>query len=290
MRKISVIVEKTEYNAGDTVSGIAQIICDKAFDFNAMYISFICREHTLVTKQVGKYTHVYTEDYFHANEKLTIREPGKLEEGEISVPFSFAIPEDAPSSYKGERANIEYFLEGRIEISWAKDPIETVNLVVHGSSNRANPQTQSGLEEDDGVVVLEAEVENNEVCCGDHIKARYRVSREFEKMRGIRVDLQANETAVAKGYKAELRRRVASEFVENERITKGSWMSIEIPTVSAPYTYTGPLISVEVLLKVVIDIPRGFDREIAIPISILRCNEYDSSSSSRETSSDLMFQ
>jgi len=276
LRKITIYTEKTDYIAGDTVSGTVEIICDKDFNFNAMYISFEGREHTTVTKQVGKQTYTYTEEHFHTSERIDIMEPGSMQSGDIRVPFSFKIPDDVPSSYDGNRGEIEYTLNAKIEISWARDPKDEVLLCVRGAGV-TNPQSERASKMDDGVSVLDVELENNEVCLGDPIRFKYRIDRDV-KMRGVRIDFDATEIAIAQGNKSTRHQKLYSQFFEEDRIHRGSWIDAEIPTNSEmPVSYEGPLITVIPTLKVVIDIALRFDKQVKIPIVTRHCMKSEES-------------
>ena len=272
LRKITIYPEKTNYVAGDTVSGTVEIMCDKDFNFNAMYISFEGREHTTVTKQVGKQTYTYTEEHFHASERMDIMEPGSMQSGDIRVPFSFKIPDNVPSSYDGNRGEIEYTLNAKIEVSWARDPKDEVLLCVR-SAGVINPQSERASEMDDGVSVLDVELENNEVCLGDPIRLMYRVDRDI-KMRGVRIDFIATELAIAQGNKSKRHQELHSQFIEEAQIHRGSWIDAEIPTNSdMPVSYEGPLITVIPTLKVVIDVALRFDKQVKIPIVAGHCTK-----------------
>ncbi|MDF1540228.1 MAG: sporulation protein [Candidatus Thorarchaeota archaeon] len=289
MRKITIYPDRTNYVAGDTVTGTVEIMCDKDFDFNAMYISLEGREHTTVVKQVGKHTHVYKEEHFHLQERIDLMQPGTMQYGEIRVPFSFSIPENVPTSYDGERGEIEYTLNAKIEVSWARDPKDEVLLCVRGSTGGVNPKLVTSSEMDDGVSVLDVEIENTEICLGEPIRLKYRVDRDIN-MRGVRVDFIATEHVTAKGNKSKLHQILDSQFTDEIELVRGSWMNVEILThPEMPVSYEGPLITVIPAVKVVIDIALRFDKQVEIPIVVMHCKK-SSVASSEEDSFGFSFE
>ncbi|MCK5151900.1 MAG: sporulation protein [Candidatus Thorarchaeota archaeon] len=273
MREIKLYLEKTDYRAGETISGTVEVICDKDFGFNEMYVEFNGKEHTWVTKQVGKHTHTYKEEYFHINERFEIMPPGEMQYGEIRVPFSFQIPADTPNWYKGIRGHIEYTLEGKIELSWARDPKHRIDLNITGPSEVITPSSVSGNELDNGVPQLDAELENNEIYPGDIVRVKYRVERQ-DKMRGVRFDVETTERVTAQGFDSKNWKRYSEVFIEEDNILLGSWRSLEIPTPKdLPVTYEGPLVSLETNVKIVIDIPWGLDKDVTFPLIVRKRKE-----------------
>ncbi|MFW9848893.1 MAG: hypothetical protein ACFFF4_07115 [Candidatus Thorarchaeota archaeon] len=268
MREIRLYLERVEYNAGDTISGTAEIVCDKEFSYNEMYVELKGREHTWVTRHVGKHSYTYTEEYFHVNEKFELMPSGSIQSGEIRVPFSFTLPEDVPTSYKGTRGFIEYTLEGKIEVSWARDPKHKIGLMISGTSTPISPSTETKSELEDGVPQIDAVVENNEIYPGDILKVRYRIERQ-DKMRGVRIDVETTENVTADGYGAETSKKYSEVFIDEDQIPRGSWREIGIQTPQdLPVTYDGPLVKLENNLKVVIDIPWGLDKDVVFPLIV----------------------
>jgi len=268
LREIKLYLERLEYNAGDTITGTAEIVCDKEFSFNEMYVELKGREHTWVTRHIGKQSYTYTEEYFHVNEKFELMPSGNIQSGEIRVPFSFTLPEDVPTSYKGTRGFIEYTLEGKIEVSWARDPKHKIGLMISGSSSPISPSTETKSELEDGVPQIDAVLENNEIYPGDILRVRYRIERQ-DKMRGVRIDVETTENVTADGYGAETSKKYLEVFIDEDQILRGSWREIEIQTPQdLPITYDGPLVKLENNLKVVIDIPWGLDKNVVFPLTV----------------------
>jgi sporulation-control protein spo0M len=285
LREIKLYVEKTSYNAGETVTGTAEVICDKDFKFNEMYVTFQAKERTWVTKQVGKHTHTYTEDYFYVDDKFEIMSPGMMQAGDIRVPFTFEIPSDAPTSYNGTQGFIEYTLEGKIEVTWSRDPVDKINLIIIGPSETLTPSSVTGSEIDDGVPQLDAELENNEIYPGDTLHVKYRVERQ-ERMRGIRIDVETTEVVTAQGQENKNWIKYSEVFIDEKDIPRGSWRSIEIITPNTlPKTHSGPLVNLTTILKVVIDIPWGFDKSVNFPL-IVRNKDTETSDIFGDYSSD----
>jgi len=273
MRKIQIYPERIYYHTGETVSGFVEVICDKDFDFSEMYVELVCREHTYFTEGTGDDETSYSESYYHHSERISIMEPGRCQEREFRVPFEFAIPEHLPTSYEGVSGWIEYTLEAKIGIRWKLDSRHQVKLSVTGKPELPSTQSVQQSLLDDETVLLDVEIENPELYLGESIQINYRVD-DIIDIRGVRFDLKARELAVAQGNDDTSEKTMTSVFVGERELPRRSQNRIEIPTdVSMLATYRGPLITLTILLKIVLDIPWRLDKDLQIEIKTHRRRE-----------------
>lgn len=273
MRKITIHPERQQYAPGETVNGYAEVVSDKAFTFNAMHVTLECKEHTRVTVGSGDTQTTYREKHIHYHEVYELMQPGEFTYGESRFEFSFALPEELPSTYSGANGWITLILEAKIEVSWAIDPKDKKELEIFASRDQVQPEPVRRSDLDDGIAVLEVDIPNNTVYAGDHLQFRYRVDREVT-MRGVRLELYRSERATARGHKRTQRIRISSDFIDDASIMRDSWNSATVfVPFSMPTTYRGPLIKLTTTLKVVIDIPWRRDRDLKIKILTSHCTK-----------------
>lgn len=273
MRKITIHPERQQYAPGETVNGYVEVVSDKVFAFNAMHVTLECKEHTRVTVGSGDTQTTYREKHIHYHEVCELMPAGEFTYGENRFEFSFSLPEELPSTYRGANGWITLMLEAKIEVSWAVDPKDRKELEIFQSRAQVQPETVRKSDLDDGIAVLEVDIPNNTVCAGDRLQFRFRVDRELT-MRGVRLDLYRSEQATARGHKRTRKYKISSDFIDDASIMRDSWNSstLLIPS-PIPTTYRGPLITLTTTLKVVIDIPWRRDRDLKIEILTLHCSQ-----------------
>ncbi len=189
--------------------------------------------------------------------------------GSKEFTFGLHLPESIPQSYYGVRGWIEYQIEGHIEISWAFDVKATCKIQVLKAIPPKQPRQLTAIDEDDGVPVLEVVVPNDIVFVGEELKFKLRVHRNI-KMRGIRAEIQSQETVHARGRTRNADKILFNAFLDNEEMRKDRWMDMAIPVHhNIEPSFTSELISLEVLLKVTIDVPFAFDKSVMMPLNVI---------------------
>ncbi len=270
MRRIKIYPERIGYNVGETVAGYVEVLSDDDFDFTEMYIDLVCREHTYFTEGSGDDEETFSEEYFHHSERMIIKEPGRFYERSMRVPFNFPIPEHLPTSYDGASGWIEYTLEAKIGVKWRLDPRDQVQIFVTGKPEYPNPQLLRQSLLDGETILLDMELERDSIYLGEDLVIHYRVE-ESSSIRGVRFDLLARELAVAEGNDDTSEKVMHSKYVDNARIVPRSWNKIELETdESMLATYRGPLITLSIILKIVLDIPWKLDKDLKMEITSLR--------------------
>ncbi|MFW9919228.1 MAG: sporulation protein [Candidatus Thorarchaeota archaeon] len=266
MLAITIIPDRTEFVPGESVTGHVEIKSDEEFKHNEIHLTFVCLEKSLFTKQVGKQTHVYSEERKHIEEHLIIRDKGISGPGDIRVPFQFEIPDLVPASYRGPCGSIQYTLQAHIERSWAKDPKDERTLQVCVPQESEQGTSRSDGVDHDGYPILEVQVEEDTFFLGAPIRGSYRIVQDT-KMRGVRVDLIAKEQTRASGRNETRETIVCSIFTEEEKIPKNSWIPFEIPTNEFVFaSFKTELITLEMFVRVAIDVPWRFDKVVDISV------------------------
>jgi len=265
---IAILPEKTEFKPKEFVRGHVEICSDESFKHNGIHLSFICREKSLFTKQVGKHSYTYSEERLHIDDQTLIRDPGTTGPGDIREPFEFEIPLETPTSYEGPCGTIRYLLIAQIERSWARDPKDEKILIVHVPEEAEPANARTDGVDHDGYPILEVQIDEDSIYLGNTIRGNYRILQE-PKMRGVRVDLIAKEETRASGRSETRETELYTTFTEEERILKNSWMPFEIPTDEMmPTPFESELITVETLVRVAIDVPWRFDKVVDIPVRL----------------------
>ena len=271
MRDIKLVLEKYEYTAGDVVEGHMIVVCDKSFEYNRIHLTLEGKEHTRIVRSSGKHSHVYTEERFHLEERLDFEEAGEMQPGEQSYPFSFRIPDDAPSSYSGRSGWIDYTLKAKIELSWAIDPKEKAIITIRGPLASTTSEGRSISTERDGIIVLEVDLERDVLCLGDELRFKVRVARDVD-IRGMRAELISNEISKARGHTDKRRKTLLKFEIDDTEISKDLWYNMVMQTDhTMPPSFQGEILEVLTLLKVTLDVPWRFDKKVEIPLKIGHC-------------------
>ncbi|MEL6546208.1 MAG: hypothetical protein AAFQ82_16390, partial [Myxococcota bacterium] len=102
-------VEKTEYNGGDTLSGVLHVQSPKDYTAKA------------VTVGLGWYTHGFGNGD-HGEVSSALLHSGRIIAGRAyAFPFSLEIP-NGPVTFRGNLVNVEWELSARADIPWKIDP------------------------------------------------------------------------------------------------------------------------------------------------------------------------
>ncbi len=266
MPSITILLESTDFKPQEIVRGHVEIRSDEEFKHNEIHLSFKCREKSLFSRQMGKNRYTFTEERYHLEEKMPIRDPGNTGPGDIRVPFEFKIPTGIPESYEGPCGTIQYILVAQIERSWARDPKDESIITVRVPREAEPSNAISDAVDHDGYPILEVQIEEDSLYLGKPILGSFRVAQDT-KMRGVRVDFLGKEITRASGLTEARENGLYSTFVEEERILKNTWVPFEIPTdETMPTPFETELITVETFVRVAIDVPWRFDKVVDIPV------------------------
>lgn len=275
MRRIKIYPERLKYRTGETVSGYVEVLSDKDFDFTEMYVELVCREHSYFTVGSGDDEETYREEYFHHSERNAIMEPGEFQQRSIQAPFSFKIPEHLPTSYDGASGWIEYTLDAKIGVKWRLDSKDRVPIVVIGREHKPHPESIRQSLLDDETILLDLEIDRDAITLGEDIVIKYRID-EMKNMRGLRFDLVARELVIAQRHSHTSEKVMATQFIDEDSLQGRSWTKAILHTDERMLaSYKGPLITLTILLKAVIDIPWRKDKDLTIEILTTRSIPWD---------------
>ncbi len=272
MRDIEIILSKETFIPGDSVEGYVLIRCDDEFKCNSINMSFLGEERTKFVVHTGKVTIVYDDDKEHFNEQIELAPASTIPFGETRYDFSFKLPEEIPASYLGSYGWIEYTLQAKIEISWARDPKTKLLLEVTRpeDSELMSPQSFQDRIEGDMVSLLRVEGSSDIVNLGEGYAFRVMVDRDA-KIRGLRAELIHIEHVEPDGRETDKETPLVEWYMKDEDLRRDSFIEVTLETQSDwPIPFTTDLIQCHYILKVTLDIPRRIDKNLIFPIRQVR--------------------
>ncbi len=95
----------------------------------------------------------------------------------LDLPFGLDIPQDAPPTYQGDALRVTWRLGARLDVGWALDPHEEVELTVHLPPNGPYAQVQGDhSNEPNDLCDLEVKLDGSAFATGSTVKGRLRIA------------------------------------------------------------------------------------------------------------------
>lgn len=271
MREIKTVITKEDFMPGDQIEGYVLVTCDKDFDCNAINLRFYGEEKTTVMVHVGKTTVTYTDSTVHVDEVTEFVGSTRVQSGETRYDFKFDMSRDIPGSYQGTHGYIRYTLEAKIEVSWARDPKEKIQLEIKSTPLSVRPESQSRSDdmEEEGLRFFKVEVPTDVVDLGQPFKCRLYVDQEVE-LRGLRAELVHWEFVQPDRQKRTIKKDLVEWYLEDENLRRNTWIEVELQTdVGWPLSFKTEHIDSSYYLKATLDIARRRDKVIVIPVKVI---------------------
>ena len=268
MRGIEIVTDRSVYKPGDSVVGDMLIASDKEFQYNAIHLTFMGREHTRIVVSHGKTSTVHTDERVYFTDRLELEGKGTMTVEGMRFHFRFQLPEAIPSSYGGIHGWIEYTLTGIIERSLARDAKKQIHVEVKSQDRTPPSQPQHTSIEEDGSSILDVEMEEDVCSIGAFIRLRFRVAQDV-KIRGVRVELLSEEEASTKHHHRTFISTSAKEYFENAMIERGLWIDVPLETnENMPSEFSREILSNKSSIKVTLDVPWARDKSVNVPIRV----------------------
>jgi hypothetical protein len=195
-----------------------------------------------------------------------MREAGSLSAGTHRMDFAFDAPDFAPSSYRGRSGWIDYEIEAQVEISWALDLKARAKIYVLRPMGKYEFIGLWDTYEKDGVEIARMELMDGGLCIGGELKFKFKISSEAN-IRGVRAELVQRETAKASGYTDDTKQAYVRDYFEEALIPRDQWLVGRLMTdKTVPPSFSSDLITSELYVKLVLDIPWAFDKSVKVPI------------------------
>lgn len=271
MAKVQVVMDKLYYFAGDKISGHVIITSKKDLKQNGITVLFRGQERVSFSEGSDEHRKDYFETRSHVEHVIELVEKGKLPSGEHNFPFEFDIPGKVPSSYSGSSGNIIYVVIGKIERSWARDPMNYQEIKVLqpaqiDSKNYVTTSNGCAYSQDKETRILSVEFLDGGVQLNKLLHFRVMVSKD-ETFRGLRTRLMFRETVKAQGRYDRSLAVILEDYFPESDIPRDSWIHISMESKEVPLIPIGTqLIRAEPILQVTLDIARRLDRSKEIPL------------------------
>ena len=279
MRKLTIQLNNQSLTAGDVVDGHVLATSDKDFQCEQLFVILRGREFVRVVVHLGNTAFVYQDKREHIDYRLDLGEKLTIPTGESRYDFSFTLPSHIPGSYKGQYASIEYTIEAKAEISWARDLKSKQDITMEfksGFDAESVLGPKSDFIENEGITLVKADTTRNRFKLGNDVDFRFYVDRDA-KMRGIRAEIMCVEHVEPEGNKTDSKKTLAEVFYPNDEIRRDTWTEVTLPTdVSWVESFTTDIIKHTHILKVTMDVARRRDKDIEIPIVLTRSGNTDS--------------
>lgn len=125
----------TVFRLGDTISGSVEVGVDRDVDRQKLVAKLLWKTHGRGNSD---------EAAFDELELYT----GPWSSGEHhTYPFQLTLPEEGPYTYRGEYLNVDWYVEARSDIPWARDPRTSQDFLVRpGDRIRPEIHSEVGLE------------------------------------------------------------------------------------------------------------------------------------------------
>ena len=107
---------RTSYYTGEVVEGTVVIETTKDVPSRELYVEFLGREETSITRGSGDNRRTYRSVADPVAWRLPLRGEGPLAPGTYRFPFRFQIPFSGLPSYEGPHAKVRYVLTARLDV------------------------------------------------------------------------------------------------------------------------------------------------------------------------------
>jgi hypothetical protein len=225
-------------------------------------------EYSRVTRGSGDSERTYsaTHDIYRHEGELTNAKEFYM--GQHRLPFNFTLPEGLAPSYNGSHGWIRHTVEAKIEVSWARDPRDSVEISIPMLVSGIVPESEfrEATIEHDEEWLLRLQTPNDVINLGDRFTFKLVVSKKT-KVNGIRVEIVHREYVAPEGEKETTDKAMNWWTIKGEELPRDVWLDVWLDThPSWPAPFQSELIRNEYWLKVKLDIPLRIDKSIEIPL------------------------
>lgn len=272
-RSIMVELPRNAYYTGDVIEGAVIVEATQDVPSRGLYVDFLGREETVITRQAGKTTVTYRSTADHVHWRLPLRGEGPFPAGVQRFPFRFQIPPEALPSYAGPHASVKYTLTARLDVPLWLDTVWTGEIFVFYDRQSvrtfARPvRFRSGGEGPEVYVELD----------GDRFFARELIGCRItllrlgtHRVRRVYARLLGGEWAKAQSAEETTQTYRNEVSVPMDQIHVGVPFEFEIPIpADVQSSFRGTYSYYSYILQVGLDIAWGFDFVAQTPIVIVR--------------------
>lgn len=301
MNSLTIVTNKSRYEAGDTVSATALLELEDSVAVRSIYASFTAFELSDWEHGGGRDFIPHRERYVHASEEIVLlgtvpitglqlvkddithlldNHHEKLPPGSYEYPFSFLLPRSIPNSYESPwNSSIQYQICVTVDVPIAFDLVAEKRLQVNGHkeapvwSDGDGTTMQVFQLPDDGFLALKIGLSKREYVVGEEItcNSRVRWSAKAEKPE-ISLELKQIERLIATGKQHTNESRMILSTHVFESFATGHTQKLEesfkVPLDLLPSLVGGKLISLSYEMVLKGKFSSNEDYEVALPIFI----------------------
>lgn len=303
MNTISILLPKTDYTGGETISGSVELMIDEALPARGVHVQSLGLERSHWTEGSGKHRHVHSEERVLFDERQTLwgRPPLSLAElltdgakgffskghyevlepGTWSLPFTFVLPRDLPGDYISmAKSAIEYEVRAWVDIPLKLDLKTKRSLTMYEGYEGGEPapvvvqDAKRFLFDSAGPLDLSLALERPLFFVGETISCRLHIQNASSKrVEKAVLSLKQTEYLRADDTGTENECDLCSQEFPEAAVPAGGQGSFvlpfQVPADLYPTVSAGTLIKVKYELQVQLDIPWARDLELHAPILLL---------------------
>lgn len=303
MNTISILLPKTDYTGGETISGSVELTIEEALPARGVRVQFRGMEQSHWTEGSGKHRHVHSEERVLFDEEQTLwgRPPlglaelladsakgffsaghyEVLEPGAWSLPFTFVLPQELPGDYISmAKSTIEYEVRAWVDIPLKVDLKTKQSLTIYEAYRGGEPapvmvqDAKRFLFDSAGALDLSVALERQLFFVGETIQCRLHIQNASSKrVEKAILSLKQTEYLRAGDTGTEKECDLGSQEFPEAAVPAGGQGSFvlpfQVPADLYPTVSAGTLIKVRYELKVQLDIPWARDLELLAPILLL---------------------
>ena len=270
MREVEIQVSRTDFFPGERIEGDVIVSCDETFNCSRVLIELFGEEETRVVVGSGDDRRTYRDTVEHLYMEHELTGEGEIYEGHTKYEFSFKLPQILPPTYDGMHGWVKYWLEAKVEVSWALDPKARQELYIP-ISWPSQPPDQRPLHiasEDDETWSLKVEMPSDLMILGERFKFRAIVAGNV-KLRKLRAYLYHVEYVWPDGHDTEHWELLNSVEIPDDDLVRDVWLDLWYETdTSWDPPVASELIRTEYSIDVTLDIPWRRDSVLKIPIKV----------------------
>jgi Arrestin (or S-antigen), N-terminal domain len=275
-KTIEVELPRTSFFTGDVVEGTLVVETTKEVNSRGIYLDFLGRERTQITRSAGKTTVTYTSHNDFAVWRMNLQGAGSIPPGTYRFPFKFQIPQAGLPSYTGRNAWVTYALEARLDVPlwldavwkgglyvfYERSSVRTFSQPVRFQSGDTGPQGPQVYVELDGDRFFARELIGCRITLlrlGEH-----RIRHLYARLTGGEFARAQSTTETSTTYKNEV-------DIPMENIQVGVPFTFEIPIpAEVQSAYRGMYSYYNYLLTIGLDISWASNLEATTPVVIVR--------------------
>jgi hypothetical protein len=201
-----------------------------------------------------------------------------LPAGRHRFPFEIALPGDALPSYEGSHATVRYRLYAVVDVPLGFDRVfegaltvvESREARIAARSTEADRRAQGFWKKLSADLTMGIQIKSSPYHYGEKLKVRLRVENESaKKIRSARLVLSAVESARAGQHNRDTTTELSNLVLKfTDPGAQNHDYEFTLPVPAWPIPFAGRYSRVDFWVSATLDVARGFDETLAVPIEL----------------------